>query len=175
MEEVLEERLPLGGKLSAEPTDEGGDLGTASPSSDTLRVPPSPSKGEGLERAHIRQHIENLQQQSRAFRQTLPEFDLKKELHDPMFARLTSPLVGLSVEDAYYALHRREMQQQAARITAAGLSRSIQAGRMRPEENRGNQAASVTKLNYANASKQQREELKKEIRRAAALGEKIYP
>ena len=127
------------------------------------------------ENQHIRQHIENLQQQSRAFRQTLPEFDLKKELHDPMFARLTSPLVGLSVEDAYYALHRKEMQQQAARITAAGLSRSIQAGRMRPEENRGNQAASVTKLNYANASRQQREELKKEIRRAAALGEKVYP
>ena len=133
-------------------------------------VPYEENEGE-----HIRQHVENLCRQGRAFRQSMPEFDLKKELHDPMFARLTSPYVGLSVEDAYYALHRKEMQQQAAKITAAGISRSVQAGRLRPEENSGSQAASVTKFNYANASKAQREELKKEIRHAAAMGKKIYP
>ena len=174
MEEIVEERLPLGGKLSAEPTDEGEVNDGSSPSSVTLRVPPSPVKGEGSEGEPIRAHLENLVEQSQRFRQSMPEFDLRNELRDPMFARLTSPLVGLSVEDAYYALHRRQMQQQAARITAAGLSRSIQAGRMRPEENHS-QAASLNSFNYGAASKQQREELKKEIRHAAAMGKKIYP
>ena len=121
------------------------------------------------------EHIRGLEQQGSRLKETMPQFDLRRELADPMFARLTSPLVGMSVEDAYYALHRKELQQNLARATAVGLSRSIQAGRMRPEENSGAQASHVTKLDYAHASKQQREELKKEIHKAAALGRKIYP
>ena len=108
-------------------------------------------------------------------RQSFPEFDLRNELRDPMFARLTSPYVGLSVEDAYYAVHRRQLQQAAARAMVGGISRNIQARRLRPQENCGSQAASLPRQDYSKASQQQREELKSKIRNAAAKGEKIYP
>lgn len=122
-----------------------------------------------------RNHIRSLARQGQALRGSIPGFDLRKELSDPMFARLTSPQVGLSVEDAYYALHRRELQQAAARMTAGSISRAIQAGQMRPRENSGAQAGSVQTTDYSRASREQREQLKEAIRNASARGEKIYP
>lgn len=111
---------------------------------------------------------------------TFPNFDLRKELQNPAFARMTSPNVGVSVEDAYYAVHRREIQAAAMQVTAQKtaqkISNSIQAGQRRPAENgTSGQAASVTSFDYSKASKAEREALKQRIRAAAARGEKIYP
>lgn len=128
-------------------------------------------EGEAL----FREHIRSLAQQGQALKASIPGFDLRRELSDPMFARLTSPQVGLSVEDAYYALHRRELQQAAARMAAGSISRSIQAGQLRPKENSGAQAGSVQTLDYSKATREQREQLKAAIRNASARGEKIYP
>ena len=133
-----------------------------------------------LEQQKIQQHIQKLEQQGEAMKQTFPNFDLRKELQNPTFARMTSPGVGLSVEDAYYAVHRREIQTAAMQVTAQKtaqkISNSIQAGQKRPAENgTSGQAASVTSFDYSKASREQREELKRQIRSAAARGEKIYP
>lgn len=129
-----------------------------------------------LEEQKIQQHIMSLEQQGEAMKQTFPNFDLRTELQNPAFARMTSPGVGLSVEDAYYAVHRKEIQAAAMQVTAQKtaqkLSNSIQANQRRPEENgTSGQAASVTTFEYAKASKADREALKARIRR----GEKIYP
>lgn len=81
---------------------------------------------------------------------------------------------------SYYAIHRKEIQQAAmqaaAQKTAEQMSNAIRSGQARPVENGTQaQAPSVTTFDYAHASREQREALKRQIREAAARGQKIYP
>ena len=129
-----------------------------------------------LEQQKIQQHIIKLEQQGEALKKVFPNFDLRTELQNPAFARMTSPNVGISVEDAYYAIHRNEIQaasmQVAAQKTAQKISNAIQAGSRRPNENGASgQAPSVSTFDYRRASQEQRNALKKRIR----SGEKIFP
>ena len=137
-------------------------------------------EARNLEQQKIRNHIMRLEQQGEALKKVFPSFDLRKELQNPVFARMTSPNVGVSVEDAYHAVHRKEIMsagmQATAQKTAEKISNAIQAGSRRPDENgTSGQSASVTTFDYSKASKAQRDELKKQIRAAAARGEKLYP
>ena len=125
-------------------------------------------------------HIRKLQQQEQAFQTVVPGFDLRQELRNPLFARLTAPGVGLSVEDAFYAVHRKELQeksmQAAAQQATRMISNAIASGSHRPEESgAAAQAPSVSRFDYRSATPQQRQALKDAIRRAAAEGRKIYP
>ena len=129
-----------------------------------------------LEQQKIQNHIMSLERQGEELRKVFPNFDLRTELQNPVFARMTSPNMGLSVEDAYYAVHRKEIMatgmQVTAQKTAQMISNSIQAGTRRPAEaGTTGQAPSVTTFDYRNASREQREDLKRRIR----SGEKIYP
>ena len=133
-----------------------------------------------IEQEKIQKHFDGLVKQGEAMKQVFPNFDLMTELKNPAFARMTAPNVGISVEDAYYAVHRNEIQfasmQVAAQKTAQKISNSIQAGNRRPNENgTSGRAPSVTTFDYRNASPEQRNELKRQIRAAAARGEKLYP
>ena len=133
-----------------------------------------------IEQQKFERHFNSLQQQGKAMKKVFPNFDLMTELKNPAFVRMTAPNVGISVEDAYYAVHRNEIQtasmQVAAQRTAQKISNSIQAGNRRPSENgTSGQAPSVTTFDYRNASPEQRAELKRQIRAAAARGEKLYP
>ena len=133
-----------------------------------------------LEQQKFQNHMLKLDQQANALKAVVPNFDLRTEMQNPTFARLTSPSVGLSVEDAFYAVHRKEMQQQsmqvAAQQTKQMISNAIQSGTNRPDETgTAAQAPSVTKFDYKNATTAQRKALKDEIRRAAAEGRKLYP
>lgn len=137
-------------------------------------------EAEARERQRFAAHIRMLEQQGGAMKAAFPGFDLRRELQNPVFARMTSPNVGISVEDAYYAVHRREIQTAAMQVTAQKtaqkISNAIQAGQRRPAENgTSGQAASVTTFDYSKASRAQREALKQRIRAAAARGEKLYP
>lgn len=129
---------------------------------------------------HFRQHIQGLERQGEAMKATFPGFDLRRELQNPAFARMTAPDVGVSVEDAYYALHRGEIQSAAMQVTAQKtaqmISDSIRSGQLRPVENgAASQGATVTAFDYRGASREQREALKRRIREAGARGEKLYP
>jgi hypothetical protein len=133
-----------------------------------------------LEDQARRAHIVKLAQQGEALKATFPTFNLGEELRNPTFARLVDPRVGMSVEDAYHAVHRKEIQaaqmQYAAKKTAENMSNAIQAGKKRPDElGSSGQAPSVSTFDYKNASKEQREALKRQIREAHARGEKLYP
>ena len=133
-------------------------------------------EAQTLEQQKIQQHIMKLEQQGEEMKKVFPNFDLRKELQNPVFVRMTSPNVGLSVEDAYYACHRRELQTAAMQVTAQKtaqkISNDIQAGRRRPSENgTSGQAPSVTTFDYRSMSPEQRKALKDRIR----SGEKIYP
>ena len=129
-----------------------------------------------LEQQKFQQHIMKLEQQGEEMKKVFPNFDLRTELRNPTFARMTSPNVGISVQDAYYAVHRNEIQTAAMQVTAQKtaqkISNAIQSGSRRPDENgTSGQAPSVTTFDYRSMSPQQREALKKRIR----SGEKIYP
>ena len=137
-------------------------------------------EARNLEQQKLHDHFVKLEQQGEALKQVFPNFDLRKELQNPVFARMTSPNVGVSVEDAYHAVHRKEIMQAGMQVTAQQtaqkISNAIQAGSRRPDENgTTGQSPSVTTFDYSKASKAQRDALKQQIRAAAARGEKLYP
>ena len=123
-----------------------------------------------------RQHFEGLTRQAEELKRTFPGFDLQRELKNPAFARMTSPAVGVSLEDAYFAVHRAELQAAAMQVTAQKtaqkISNAIVSGSHRPSENgTSGQGPSVATFDYRAMSQAQRKALKDRIR----AGEKIYP
>ena len=137
-------------------------------------------EAQSLEDQRIQQHFMKLQSQAETLRETFPNFDLETELRNPAFFRMTSPEIGLSVQDAYYAVHREELQRAAMQVAAQKvsekMSNSIQSGMRRPVENGAQpQPASVSTFDYRHMSPEQRANLKRQINEAAARGEKLYP
>ena len=133
-----------------------------------------------IQEQRIRNHFTGLEQQAKEFQKIIPGFDLQTELKNPAFLRMTSPNVGISVRDAYYAVHHDEMQaaamQATAKATAQNISNNIQARQRRPDENGiSSQAPSATTFDYSKASPEQREAFKKDLRARMARGEKVYP
>lgn len=130
-----------------------------------------------IQQMQQRNYFISLNNQADKLRQTFPNFNLRTELQNPAFARLVDPKIGISVEDAYYTVHRKELQaaamQTATQKTAEMMSNAIASGSKRPAESgTSSQAPSVTTFDYRNASKEQREAFKKELRAAWARGEK---
>ena len=133
-----------------------------------------------IEDQRLRAHFDKITREGEALKKVFPKFDLRTELQNPAFARMTSPNVGISVEDAYYAVHRKEIQAAAMQATAQRpaqhISQSIQAGSRRPDEaGASSQAPSVTTFDYSKASPEQRAAFKKDLRERMARGEKVYP
>lgn len=133
-----------------------------------------------LQQRAFANHIAGLERQGEELKKKFPNFDLKKELQDPRFARMTAPGGGLTVEDAYYAIHRAEIQaasmQVTAQQTANKMANAIRSNGKRPEENGvSGKAPSVTTFDYKNATKRQRADLRRAIYAAEARGEKLYP
>lgn len=145
---------------------------------ETARQQEAERKAQEEQKIHA--HLESLQRQTEAMKDRFPNIDLQEELKNPVFFRMTSPSGGISVEDAYYAVHRKEIQAASMKATAENtakqMANAIRAGQTRPVENgTSTQAPSVTSFDYAHASKEQREALKRRIREAAAHGKKLYP
>lgn len=125
-----------------------------------------------------RDHLQKLIDQGEELKKTFPGFDIWKEMEDPKFVRMTSPGSGLSVADAYYAIHRSEIQAAAAQVTAQNvskkLSQAIQSGKARPVEN-GTSANASTAPSTIVMNKERRDEIKRKMREAQRQGKKYYP
>jgi len=133
-----------------------------------------------IEQQKHERHIQGLIQQGEAMKTIFPSFDLRKEMENPVFRRLTSPGVGISVDDAYHLVHRKELEIAAAQVVAKKateqVTNSIKAGARRPDEGGANaQAPSVTAVDWKHASREELANMGKQIRLAAAQGRKIYP
>ena len=132
-------------------------------------------EAQNLEVQKINQHFACLEQQSDAMKARFPGFDLRTELQNPAFARMTAPDSGLTVEDAYFAVHRAEIQSAQAKVvaeqTAKQMANSIRSNSARPDESGSQQGSSTVSFDYSKASRAQREELKRRIR----SGERILP
>ena len=121
-------------------------------------------------------HFRNLEQQGQALKESFPQFDLGLELQNPVFLQLTAPGTGINVEDAYYAIHRREIEKAQASETTRKIVSAIQSGSRRPlEAGTSGQGPSLTTFQYGSATREQREAFKKELRRAWGRGETVYP
>lgn len=124
----------------------------------------------------LRGHFESLQAQSAELQNVYPDFNLQRELENPAFVRMTSPEGGLSVEQAFYAVHYKELREAEASAVASrtreALANSIRSNRERPREN-GSATATISAPNPKAMSKADREALKDRIRKAAARGEHL--
>lgn len=134
-----------------------------------------------LQEQALSQHFARLEQQGEELKKIFPNFDLRTELQNPAFARMTAPGKGLmSVEDAYRAVHRNEIDAAASHIiaqkTAEKISNAIQSGSRRPDESGvSSQAPSVSTFDYRKASPEQRAAFKADLRKKWANGETVYP
>lgn len=123
------------------------------------------------ESAQIRQHIDNLIQQGEELKTMFPGFDFNEAMNDPKFRAMTSQDVGLTVRQAYMALHGDELIPQ---LMAYGMQRAqqqmgqtIQAQRARPAEGAmsgKNQAAAEPRLNPNNLKREERNKLKEWVK-----------
>ena len=118
-----------------------------------------------------RERFTELHRQGEELKQMFPEFDLMKEMENEAFRNMT--MSGqLTVEQAYYALHGRELTPQ---LMAYGMQRArqqmgqtIQATGQRPQEGamRGRTtAAAEPKINPASLTRKEREMYKQMARR----------
>ena len=69
----------------------------------------------------VRNHYMKLAQQAEELKKQFPGFNLDQELQNPDFLKLTSPSVGISVEDAYFSIHHKELAPQ---MMAYGMQRA---------------------------------------------------
>lgn len=123
-----------------------------------------------LENERFEQHIQNLTQQAEKI-----GIDLRKEMQNDEFVRLTSPGVGVPVERAYRLIHQDEIlqggMQYAAKQSAESVAKSVASGQKRIAENGMTRKGAnvIYRSDPRTMSKADRDE----INRRAALGEKI--
>ena len=129
---------------------------------------------EQQEQIFFRQHMQKLATQAEALKKEFPNFDLRAELQDERFRKLTSPNSGLDLRTAYYALHHDELEPQAMAYgiqrAQKQISQTLQANRRRPVEaaSKAGRPAQVS----VDPSKMTREERQRLLERARR-GEKI--
>lgn len=126
-------------------------------------------------KARFEGHIRGLIAQGEKLKQTFPSFDLRTEMQNPQFARLTSPEVGVDVETAYWTVHRKELQgaamQVAAQKSQEKLANAVQSGMSRPSENGARNVSPGIDIR-SDPRTLKRNDLQ-EIRRRVRMGEKI--
>ncbi len=124
---------------------------------------------EGMRHEAMRRHFLTLSRQAAELRKTVPDFDLLREMNDPGFARLTAPGTGVSVRDAFYALHGADIQRDsmayAAQKAGERIAASVRAGASRPLENGMERSGGVNMaLDISGMDRKTREEYRRRIR-----------
>jgi len=121
-------------------------------------------------RETVQKHYQNLANQAEALKQQFPGLDINQELQNEQFRRLTAPDIGMSVEDAYFAVHHKELAPQ---MMAYGMQRArgqmaqtIMANGQRPREGGlGTQqnAAADMKLDPRSMTRKERDAIRNRI------------
>ncbi len=130
-----------------------------------------------LDRQTLDAHILRLRQQAEEVRQFSPDFDLDREIaENAVFARMTSPQIGMSVADAYFACHRKEILAERDRAQAqqalVAVANTVRANRERPPENGTGLPGAVELRSYRQMPQAERDRFKEELRKRWARGEK---
>ena len=102
-----------------------------------------------------------MQAQAQDVQQIMPGFNLQDAINDPQFVGLTSPDNPhmLTVEQAVWALHGKEIQAQSANAIAQraklDAANAIRSG-IRPRENGNSTAAVSANPNMKNMTREER-------------------
>lgn len=130
---------------------------------------------ESFQEQMMRQHFEDLERQAASLREEFPDLDLNAEMQDPRFANMLRAGSPWSVEQAYMAIHGREIAQRraqsAAQQAAQALSRSVQSGGQLPRENglSNTGAQPVEPKLYSQMNREERAAYKAQLQREARL------
>lgn len=132
-------------------------------------------QAEAQREAATQAHFQQLQQQESEMQQLYPGFDLQRELTDPMFFKLTSQDVGLTLKQAWQAMHGDEIaaagMQYALERGQAKVAASVQANMNRPSEGGIRRVpATGVKLDPRKMTDAERADLKRRVN----AGEKVY-
>jgi hypothetical protein len=122
----------------------------------------------------IREFRIGLEQQSEAMKQKYPGFDLNREMQNDTFVRMVSPGVGLTVEQAFTAVHYNELMEATRRMTQQNLSNTIRSNQTRPNEGGSKRSDTVPAHNLdsiRHMPRERRQELIERMRR----GERVTP
>ncbi len=101
---------------------------------------------ELIRNINTERHVENLRRQAIAMKEKYPEFDIQKELNNPVFQYYISPMAmekghGMTIEQAYFAVHGNEVLQNAVKDTAGNVADAYASAaaenRSFPEEHSG--------------------------------------
>ena len=107
-------------------------------------------------------HIAKVKAEAETLKKQFPSFRMDVEMQNPAFRRMTSPEGGLSVKQAYFAVHGDEIaaarEAETARQVSAALSKSMRAGQQMPQENGAGSkaAAGVAAKPYSQMNAQER-------------------
>ena len=135
----------------------------------TEETVPQNLTAEGARQAALKEHFERLRRQAETLKAVYPEFDLLREMENPVFLRLTSPRVGLDVRTAYEVAHHQEFQRRLMRQGAQALAESLRSGG-RPAENGVTAApASTLPSDPRSWSPQEREDIRRRVRRGETI------
>lgn len=136
---------------------------------------------KSAEEEAFQKHFEALYDQGQELKKIFPSFDLHTELKNDAFARMTAPGKGMmSVEDAYRAVHRKEIEAATVQLTyqmsAQQMSNAIQSGSRRPQEHgTSGQAPTVTTFDYSKMGKDERAKYDAWVRSELRAGRKPRP
>jgi hypothetical protein len=128
----------------------------------------------------VQNHMQRLQEQAQEVLEFDPDFDLMREINtNAAFARMTSPQIGMSVADAYFATHRKDIlakrDQAQGKQAMQMASDYVRSGQSRPKENGATMPSSVAPVDYSKLPRAQQKEILKEMQRRAAQGERPRP
>lgn len=123
----------------------------------------------------IREHLAGLRQQEAELRQIYPNFNLDAEMQDERFQSMLQPGTKWTVEDAYHAVHHRELGPQAmatgVQIAQKRMANSMAMNQARPVEGGLRSRGGVTLTVDPNSlTRDQMRALRERVRR----GEKVY-
>ena len=124
-------------------------------------------------------HIGQLREQALAMKQRYPEFDLGKELENPAFRYYISPQAlenghGMTIEQAYMALHGNEVLKNAVKDTAGNVAEAYASAaaenRSFPEEHSGaRQGAGLPAKKFSEMTDEEFERAKRNLIRNYGL------
>lgn len=117
------------------------------------------------QRAFIKARAEELENQRRDFMRKRPDFDLEAEMQNPDFAKYVLAM-GLSIEDAFYLVHRDEIIQEEIQTALNRLA--VRRDRI-SENGAGKNSPAVVKKNPKDMSDKEIDAIIERVRN----GEKI--
>jgi len=126
---------------------------------------------QALEDAFWDNHFTKMTAEAEQLKQIFPDFDLRTEMQNETFQRLTHPSVGISVEDAYRLIHKDEIDQQmmayAMNRQREQMAQTIQAQRTRPVEGAMSASAAAPAAgvarDFGKMTRPQRDEYRKKV------------